>query len=87
MEITTTEDTEMASAALKMFGRDVDGDDEFADLCNRVLAQRYPEVSFCDPGELNRLVRGNNWRDVSEEIDYEAVWASDPETLAAELGA
>ena len=75
-------------AALKFVSDD--GDTEFADLVNEVLARRFPDVEFCDShDELNLCIRGNNMADVCSIVDAEAesVWESSPDVLRALLNA
>ncbi len=59
--------------------------EEFAELCNQVLMRRYPDVLFVGPGDMNLLVAGNGYKDVTNEIDYESVICSEPKYLRAEL--
>ena len=63
--------------------------EEFNDLCLKVLQKRYPNVVFENPGEneYNRLVRGNNWPVVTDQIGYEAVIYLSVDELREELSA
>lgn len=65
---------------------DVEGDDDFADLCNAVLRSEHPDVTFTETEDLNRLVRGNGYSDVTSDIDYEAIICSTPEELRRRVG-
>jgi hypothetical protein len=64
-----------------------DGEDveEFAELCNQVLVRRYPDVTFVSQGEINLMVAGNGYKNVTSEINYESVICDEPKNLRAEL--
>jgi hypothetical protein len=59
--------------------------EEFAELCNQVLMRRYPDLLFVGSGDMNLLVAGNGYKDVTDTIDYESVICDRPENLRAEL--
>jgi hypothetical protein len=59
--------------------------EEFAELCNQVLMRRYPDVLFMGPSDINLMVAGNGYKDVTSEIDYGSVICDRPENLRAEL--
>jgi hypothetical protein len=64
-----------------------DGEDieEFAELCNQVLTRRYPDVLFMGPSDINLMVAGIGYKDVTSEINYESVICDEPKNLRAEL--
>lgn len=60
-------------------------DQSFADLTNEALRVCYPNVIFEDRmgAEYNRLVNGNGFVDVSDQIPYEFFWSSSEDQLQA----
>ena len=75
MNITEISTTEISGVALEFTtdSSEVDGmnGQEWAGLVNKALAAAYPNVTFCDPNDLNLLTAGSGRPDVSDQIDYD----------------
>jgi hypothetical protein len=61
-------------------------DPGFARLVALGAKSRWPNVEFCSHDDLNLLVRGNNWDDVTDLVDIGALVEMDPDELRDLIG-